>query len=533
MSNRSASVSRLTQNDAAMPDLAKMTRKQILILLSGIMLGLFLAALDQTIVATALPAISQDLGQIQQIPWIATSYLLASTVSVPMFGKISDLFGRKPLFQFAIWTFFIGSIACGVSQTMTQLIIARTIQGIAAGGLLTIPQAILGDIVAPRERGRYLGYIGVVWALSSIAGPSVGGFLTEQISWRWVFYINVPIGVAALVATTLSLNMPRVRLKHKIDYLGSILLAATSSCAVLALVSIGSLRSGSGSIAILFGVSIALLAGFILQERRAAEPILPLNLFRNSVLRVGSFLGFLVGVAMFTCVVYVPLYLQVALGASVSRSGFLLSPMLLTLVITTFCVGRLISAKGRYRIFPIVGTVLLNLGFGLVAVFSQFEIDWLIVAATMVIAVGVGCIMQVGVLAIQNSVARTDLGIATSTERLFRSIGSAVGVAAAGVILSMHLAGLPEKATSRSGSVAIERFLSGSRAGDLPWGSLPPEARTLLGNEVSSAVRTIFLAALPLSMTAFVVSFRLKELPLRSGTAGGTAGNELSGGEFD
>ena len=508
---------RETPSSPEMPDLDKMSKGQILTLLSGIMLGLFLAALDQTIIATALPAISHDLGQIQEVPWVATSYLLASTISVPMFGKIGDLFGRKRLFQFAIWTFLAGSVLCGMSQTMSQLIVGRVIQGIGAGGLLTIPATILGDVVSPRNRGRYLGYIGVVWALASIAGPSVGGILTQEISWRWVFYINVPIGAAAVVATTLFLNLPRLRSRHKIDYIGGALLAATSSCALLALISMGSANANQASIGSLLVLSAIFLLAFIAQEHRAPEPLLPLQLFKNPVMRVGIVLSLLVGVGMFITITYAPMYLQLSLDHSVSGSGFLLSPMLLTLVITTFTTGRLISASGHYRIYPIVGTLLLSVGFIMVAISSEVLNEWLIVSATVVIALGIGCIMQVVVLAIQNSVAHAELGVATSTERLFRSLGAAVGVAIAGVILALHLVDLPDRAESRSGSRAIERFLSGAETGDLVTEELPGEAGTLLGDEVGDAMRSIFLAALPLSITGFLVSLRLEQLPLRHG----------------
>lgn len=481
------------------------------------MLGLFLAALDQTIIATALPTIARDLGDIEKVPWVATSYLLASTVSVPLYGKLGDLLGRKRLLQTAILIFVVGSIGCGISQSMLQLTLARAFQGVGAGGLLTLSQAILGDLVSPRERGKYLAYLAGVWAVASIAGPPIGGLITQEISWRWVFYINVPIGAFALIACALSLKLPTSRLEHQIDYLGAALIGAAVICGMGALVGLGGSSIPPAWIPALGLGALVFGGAFVMQERRTVEPILPLELLRVPVVRTACFLGFFVGVSMFISIVFLPLYLQLVVGASAGRSGFLMTPMLLLLVATSMTVGRAISRTGRYRMFPIVGTALLTGTYLMLALISGTTNEVVVVLTTLPIMIGIGCIMQVAVLAVQNAVGSDQLGIATSTERFFRSIGSAVGVAVAGVILSIHLADLPDRAADPAEAKMLEGFTSGAIEGDIGSSlrALPDHALGLLQEEVSGAVGTIFLVAVPLAAAAHVASRRMKELPLR------------------
>lgn len=515
-------MSRLSPPSRVAPigELSSLSRRRVLFIFSGLMLGLFLAALDQTIIATALPTIARDLGDLDQVPWVATSYLVASTVSVPLYGKVGDLLGRKGVFQAAILIFVGGSIACGASQTMFQLIFARALQGIGGGGLLTLAQSILGDLASPRERGRYLALFGAVWATASIVGPSVGGFLTEEVSWRWIFYINLPVGAAALTATALSLHLPYLRTQRRIDFLGAFLLAATVICTMLFLVGLGGSSVPVDLLTFLGGLAAILFVLFIVRQRRAPDPILPLRLFGNPVVRIGAFLGFFVGVSMFLTIVYLPLYLQLVVGVSVKSSGFLLTPMLLTLVVTSMVVGRLISKTGRYRIFPIVGTALLTLSYLGVALATEVGSASLIVLVSVPISIGIGCTMQVVVLAVQNAASSGDLGVATSTERFFRAMGSATGVAVAGVILSIHLAGLAAQAPSPSAERVLKSFTSGEVSGDLESSlrALPSGVRDLVADEVGAAIRSIFLVAVPLAAAAFVASRRLKETPLRKTT---------------
>jgi EmrB/QacA subfamily drug resistance transporter len=489
----------------------QLTHRQILVVFSGLLLGMFLAALDQTIVATALPTIVGDLGGLNHLSWVVTAYLLTSTASTPLYGKISDLYGRKIMFQTAIVIFLVGSALSGLSQNMSQLIAFRAVQGLGAGGLMSMAMAIIGDIVSPRERGRYQGYTGAVFACASVFGPLAGGFFVDNLSWRWVFYVNLPVGILALAVTSSVLRLPFARRQPIIDYLGSALLVAAVSCLLLVTVWGGNeYEWGSPTILGLAVAGVALVGLFIAQERRAAEPVLPLRLFRDPIFRVADATAFIVGLTMFGVIVFVPLYLQVVNGATPTRSGLLLTPLMVGVIVGTVGSGRRITKTGRYRMFPIAGTGVMTIGLFLLSRFDAHTSRLTQSLFMAVVGLGIGLVLQVLVLAVQNSVAASDLGTATSANTFFRSMGGAFGVAIFGSIFNNRLehyvaALFPGKAFDSS---ALQ-------AGPEALHALPPQAQTAIVDAFARALHVTFLCAVPVAAVGFVLALRLRELPLR------------------
>ena len=492
------------------------THREIMVILGGLSLGMLLAALDQTIVATALPTIVGDLGGLNHLSWVVTAYLVASTVTTPLYGKISDLYGRKRVFQFAIVIFLIGSALAGLSQNMTELIAFRGLQGVGAGGLITLAMTIIGDVVPPRERGRYQGYMGAVFALASVIGPLMGGFFVDQLSWRWVFYVNLPVGAVALVVTSIVLDLPIKRVSHTIDYLGTALLVGAVGSILLAVTWGGTQYAwGSGTIITLGLAGAVLLAAFIAVERRVPEPVLPLYLFKNRVFSVATATMFIVGLAMFGGIIYLPLFLQVVGGHSATNAGLLLLPLILGLMFTSILSGRVISRTGRYKAFPVTGMLVMALGMYLLSTMGPTTTQLSASAYMVVLGLGLGMVMQVLVLAVQNAVDQRDLGVATGTATFLRSMGGAFGVALLGTVLSNRLAAnLAELLPGGKLPPGVSPdTLKGSPAAIL---SLPEAVRGPVIDAFARSIDTVFLVGVPIAIIGFAITLLLREVPLRS-----------------
>jgi EmrB/QacA subfamily drug resistance transporter len=504
----------------------QLTHRQILIVFSGLMLGMLVAALDQTIVATALPTIVGDLGGLNHLSWVITAYLLTSTISVPLYGKVSDIYSRKLVFQSAIVIFVAGSILAGLSQNMFELVFFRAIQGIGGGGLMAVAQTIVGDIVAPRERGKYQGYLGGVFALASVVGPLLGGFFTDHLTWRWVFYINVPVGALALIVTASALNLPYRRVEHAIDYLGATLIMAATTCLLLMTVWGGNQYPwASVQIVGLAVAGVVLLALFARQEFRTPEPLIPPRLWKNAVFSVATGLEFLVGFALFGAITFLPVFLQTVHGASATNSGLLILPLMAGLLFTSIGSGLLISRTGRYKIFPITGTAVMAVGLYLLSTMGIHTSSIASSAYMVVLGLGMGMIIQVMVIAVQNSVAHRDLGTATGAESFVRSMGSAFGVAVFGAIFNNRLAAnlrelVPAGASSR---VISASTVTGSPAA---LRQLPAALRLDVMEAIARSIHVVFLAGVPLVIMAFCVSLLLREVPLRRSAHIGSEASE-------
>ncbi len=487
--------------------------RRLWLVLGALMLGMLLAALDQTIVATALPTIVGDLGGASNLSWIVTAYLLASTASTPLWGKLGDMYGRKRFFQAAIVIFLVGSALSGLSQSMGQLIAFRALQGIGGGGLMIGAQTIVGDVVAPANRGRYQGLFGAVFGVATVLGPLAGGLLVDNASWRWVFYINLPVGVVALLVTGAFLPTTQRRVSHVIDYAGAALVTAGTTCLVL-MTSLGGTTYawGSAQIVTLGVAGVALLALFVAAERRAEEPILPMRLFKNRVFGVSSALGFVVGFAMFGTITFLPLYLQIVKGVNPTVSGLWLLPLMIGLLLTSVSSGQLISRTGRYKIFPIIGTALITIGLLLLSRLGP-DTSWLDASLSMfVFGAGLGSVMQVTVIAVQNVVDYKDLGAATSGVTYFRQIGGSFGAAVFGSIFSNRL-----EATIAHylGGLALPGGVSSETLSPDALSKLSPAAHSAFIHAYADSLETVFLAAVPVAAVAFLISWLLPQVPLR------------------
>ncbi|MFD6231493.1 DHA2 family efflux MFS transporter permease subunit [Streptomyces sp. NPDC060232] len=494
---------------------AEHSAREVLAPIGALLLGLLIAALDQTIVSTALPTIVSDLGGMAHLSWVVTAYMLAATAATPLWGKLGDQYGRKKLFQYAIVLFLIGSALCGLAQDMPQLIGFRALQGLGGGGLIVLSMAIVGDIVPPRERGRYQGLFGGVFGATSVLGPLLGGLFVDNLSWRWVFYINLPIGLVALVVIAAALHIPARPSKHTIDYLGTFLIACVATCLVL-VASLGATWGwGSARIIGVAVLGVLLLAAFLRVERKAAEPVLPLGLFRIRTFTLCSAISFVVGFAMFGAMVYLPTFLQIVQGVSPTMSGVHMLPMVIGMLISSTASGQIVSRTGRWKVFPIAGTAVTAIGLLLLHQLHRTSSTWEMSVYFFVFGAGLGLVMQVLVLVVQNAVSYADLGVATSGATFFRSIGASFGVAIFGTVFTNRLDG--KLTTSLAGvTLPADAGIPQLEADPRAIGALPADLRPRVLDAYATAITDVFLYAVPVVLIAFLLACFLKEDKLRA-----------------
>ncbi|GAA0960530.1 MDR family MFS transporter [Frigoribacterium faeni] len=512
-----------------------LTKRRIWIIFGALISGMLLSSLDQTIVSTAMPTIVGELGGVEHQAWITTAYLLATTIVMPIYGKFGDVLGRRNLFLAAIAIFTLASIGCAFADDFWMFVVFRAIQGLGGGGLMILSQAIIADIVPASERGKYLGPLGAVFGLSAIGGPLLGGFFVDHLTWQWAFYINIPVGVAAFVIAWMALTLPSKKATKRIDVLGVVLLSAATTCLIFFTEFGGQADHGWGAGETwVWGAGVLVAVGlFVVVESRAEDPIIPLSFFRNKVFVLATGIGFVLGIGMFSAIAFVPTFLQMSSGASAAVSGLLLVPMMVGLIGTSILSGNLISKTGRYRVFPIVGTILTGIAMLLFTTLTADTPLWLICVFLFVFGAGLGLIMQVVVLVVQNSVDAANVGTATSTNNYFREVGAALGVAVFGAMFTSRLTENLTTVFRDAGASAGDAASATATLDPATLNQLPEAIRRLVVEAYADSLAPVFLYLVPFIAVALVLAIFLPQIAL-SDVAGMVArGEAVSGAEAD
>ncbi|MFJ4694468.1 MDR family MFS transporter [Streptomyces sp. NPDC088766] len=497
------------------PDAGAQEKKQqsVRVVILALMITMMLAMLDNMIVGTAMPTIVGDLGGLEHLSWVVTSYTLATAASTPIWGKLGDMYGRKGAFLSSIVIFLAGSALSGMAQDMGQLIGFRAVQGLGAGGLMVGVMAIIGDLVPPRERGKYQGMMAAVMAIAMIGGPLVGGTITDHWGWRWAFYINLPLGVVALGLITAVLHLPKKRSQARIDYLGAGLLTVGITSIVLVTTWGGTEYAWSSArIMELIGIGVAALVGFVFWQTRAVEPILPLHIFRSRNFTLMSVIGFITGFVMFGATLFLPLYQQAVQGASATNSGLLLLPMLGAMLVTSMVAGRITTSSGRYKVFPVLGGALMIVGLYLLSTMDTGTSRFTSGVFMAVVGLGMGCLMQITMLVAQNSVEMKDMGVASSSATLFRTLGSSFGVAIMGALFNSRVQDAMSERAGALGSKITEQSAQLDAAG---LAKLPAPVREAYQYAVSDGTHAAFVLGAVVAVVALVAAVFVKEVPLR------------------